>query len=563
MRYAQKTSCLGLALLATTMLTQPAPARAAPNDALGPEFRVNTTTSLEQRLPAVAMDADGDFVVAWTSDGQDTSYGGVYAQRYDAAGVAQGPEFRVNSFITLSQLSPTVAMDTDGDFVVAWSGNGLGDNLGIFARRFDAAGTAQGAEFLVNSFTTGNQTAPAVAMDADGDFVVAWSGSGADDTSGVLARRYDAAGAAQGTEFLVNTYTTDGQLNPTVAMDAEGNFVVAWQSFGQDTSSYGVYAQRYNAVAVAQDTEFRVNTFTERRQLLPAVAMDADGDFVVAWQSYLQTGNFDDVFAQRYDAAGAKQGTEFQVNTFIASSQAFPAVAMDADGDFLVVWTDYYGLDGSSKGVFAQRYDAAGAPQGSEFHVNAFTTGNQIAPAVAMDPDGDFVVAWQSYLQDYSSYGIFAQRYDGAERIVADFDGDGNADTLWRNTSTGNTVIWLMEGKRRLAAQSIGAPPLVWQIVGIGEFNGDNKADILWHNTTTGAAVVWQMDGFVREAVANIGAPPTAWAVEKVEDTNGDGLSDIFWRNTTSGATVVWQMLGFTKVAVGPTGGVDAAWQVQ
>ena len=70
--------------------------------------------------------------------------------------------------------------------------------------------------------------------------------------------------------------------------------------------------------------------------------------------------------------------------------------------------------DGSAYGIYAQRYNAAGAPQGSEFRVNTTTAGNQNHPSVAMDADGDFVVAWASYPLDRSAFGIYAQRYNAA-----------------------------------------------------------------------------------------------------------------------------------------------------
>src|SRR5688500_7873895 len=60
---------------------------------VGSEFRVNSTTENSQASPAVAMDADGTFVVAWASGAQDGSDSGVYAQRYNAAGVPVGGEF--------------------------------------------------------------------------------------------------------------------------------------------------------------------------------------------------------------------------------------------------------------------------------------------------------------------------------------------------------------------------------------------------------------------------------------------------------------------------------------
>jgi hypothetical protein len=149
---------------------------------------VNTYTTGPQDLGVVAMDAAGDFVVAWQSYGQDGSNNGIYAQRYAANGTAQGSEFRVNTHTTGSQDTPAVAMDAAGDFVVTWTDDtqeGLGLR-GIYAQRYAANGTAQGSEFRVNSYTTNNQFFPAVAMDAKGDFTVAWSGEGPGDSLGVF-----------------------------------------------------------------------------------------------------------------------------------------------------------------------------------------------------------------------------------------------------------------------------------------------------------------------------------------------------------------------------------------
>src|SRR5207253_2076165 len=93
-----------------------------------------------------------------------------------------------------------------------------------------------------------------------------------------------------GVEFRVNTYTTLAQDYHPLAVDADGDSVVVWQSNGQDGSGVGVYAQRYSSGGGPLGGEFRVNTFTTSGQLLPAVAMDAAGDVVVAWTSYLQDG---------------------------------------------------------------------------------------------------------------------------------------------------------------------------------------------------------------------------------------------------------------------------------
>jgi hypothetical protein len=554
---------LALALLAATMLTPPGPAQAAPGDALGPEFVVNSYTTGDQRKAAVARDADGDFVVVWESFDQDESGRGIFAQRFGAAGVAQGDEFRVNTHTTNDQIRPAVAMDADGDFVVVWTSyeqDGMAG--GIFGQRFDAAGAAQGTEFRANSYTTSQQSQPAVAMDADGDFVVVWSSYGPDGSGyGVFGQRFDAAGFAQGLEFKVNVFPAEDQWNPAVAMDADGDFVVAWQGYDPDSADFDIFARLFFATGMTNGGEFPVNSTTADEQWNPAVAMDADGDFVVAWGSYGTDGSGYGVFAQRLDAAGVAQGDEFRVNSFTTNDQRFPSVAVDADGDFVVVW-ESLGQDGSADGVFGRRFDAAGAAQGPEFNINDVTAGNQRFPAVAVDADGDFVVSWASYGQDDSGHGIVARRGQGAGPVAGDFTVDGRADILWRNRETGAALLWQMDGFETEATGSIGGAGTDWQVRALADFDADTKTDILWRNTASGAALIWLMDGFARRELGGIGGAGPDWEIAGAGDFDGDDHADILWRNTATEANVVWLMDGLTRRELGGIGGVPPVWEV-
>src|SRR5262245_4280194 len=103
-------------------------------------------------------------------------------------------------------------------------------------------------------------------------------------------------------------------------------------------------------------------------------------------------------------------GPEFRVNTYTTERQESAKVATDSSGNFVVVWQSLY-QDGSSYGVYGQRYDGTGAPVGFEFRVNTYTTDRQFHPSVASDPSGNFVVVWESASQDGSGYGVFGQRY--------------------------------------------------------------------------------------------------------------------------------------------------------
>jgi hypothetical protein len=391
------------------------------------EFQVNSYTTERQFNPSIGMDDQGDFVISWQSYGQDGSVFGIYAQRYNSLGVPQGSEFQVNIYTTGHQGQPSIAMDSDGDFVITWDSY---EQYSVFAQRYNSFGVPQGSEFRVNTFTTYGQSSPSIAMDNDGDFVISWlsgfdilTGIGQDGNSnGIYAQRYNSFGVPQGTEFKVNTYTTGSQDTPSIAMDNDGDFVISWGSGntsldGQDGSQSGVFAQMYNSSGVPQGTEFRVNTYTTSQQAEPSIAMDSDGDFVITWRGDGYSDNLG-IFAQRYNTAGVPQGSEFRVNTYTSEIQRESSVSMDSTGNFVITWHSggFTGQDpdGDRYGIFAQRYNAAGGTVGSEFQVNTYTTNMQVSPAIAMDNDGDFVISWTSFVQDAGTYGVYGQRYNSS-----------------------------------------------------------------------------------------------------------------------------------------------------
>jgi hypothetical protein len=358
------------------------------------------------------------------------------------AQVPAGPELHVNTYTTFSQIGPSLASDGAGNFIVAWHQLSPFANL---ARRFDAAGAPRGGEFRANTYTTGLVILPRVASAADGSFVVAWSGRpGYTTANDVIARRFDAQGSPVGAEFRVNAYTTNHQMVSAVASDGSGRFVVVWSSLGQQDSDWDVYAQRYDAQGSPLGGEFRVNTNTPSTQWYGAAASDAEGNFVVTWFS-VQDGSGFGVYAQRYDATGAPRGSEFRVNTYTIDQQAFPSVASDRAGNLVVVWNSYL-QDGSHWGAFGQRYDATGTPRGGEFRVNSYTSGVQQYPVVASDAAGNFVVAWSS-VHDGSATGVFAQRFDasgaarGAEFRVNTYTTGSQYHPAVVADSSGNFVI--------------------------------------------------------------------------------------------------------------------------
>ena len=382
----------------------------AQGEPLGPEFRVNTYTTNDQRYPSVSLaGGSGDFVVVWQSESQDGSSYGAFGQRFSAAGAPLGPEFRANTFTPGNQghAGPAVALDPSGNTVVTWSSYGQdGDGFGVYAQRYSSAGVPLGSEFRVNTATSSHQGLSSVATDASGNFVVVWMTSFPEN---VWGQRFASSGSPLGGQFQVNSGPFG--FGPIVAMDAAGDFVVAWQK--NDTASdLGIIARRFAASGVPLGNEFRVNTVTAGNQYYPGVASDGVGNFVVIWGS--ADGDDTGVFAQRFASSGAPLGGEFRVNTYTTGVQGRsllrPSVALDAAGNFVIVWGSDP-QDGFFAGAFGQRFDSAGAPVGPEFRINTYTTNDQRSPSVAADGAGNFVVVWSSYSQDGSVEGVFGQRF--------------------------------------------------------------------------------------------------------------------------------------------------------
>jgi hypothetical protein len=419
-------------LLVVSALTLAGPARAQTPEADGGEFRVNAFTTGAQTRPAVASDSSGNFVVVWV----DTD---LMARRFDAGGGMLGSEFLVNSYRTGLQIYPQVTRGGDGAFVVVWESQGEdGSGAGIFGRRFDSGGAPLGPDFRVNSYTTGNQGRPKIARDAAGSFVVVWHSDGQDgDNYGVFGRRFDSGGSPLGSDFQVNSYTTNVQMLPSIATDAGGGFLVVWE--GRDPDGRGVVGRRFDSGGNPLGPDFQVNAYVTNYQTRPAVATDAGGNFVVVWVSNNQDGSGYGVFGRRFDAAGSALGSEFLVNAYTTGFQRNPRIATDTVGNLVVVWQGN-GQDGDNYGVLGRRLDSAGHTVGAEFIVNTYTPNGQAYPEIAMTLGGSFVVVWNSFYQDGSGQGVYGQRFVPSDYIFADGVESGDL-TRWSSAVTDGTDL--------------------------------------------------------------------------------------------------------------------------
>ncbi|MFQ5495390.1 MAG: proprotein convertase P-domain-containing protein, partial [Phycisphaerae bacterium] len=428
------------------------------------------------------------------------------------------------------QSTRSVAVDHDGDFVAVWTSYGQDDpsdpgGAGVYARMYNRDNVPLTDEFLVNTDTVGHQRNASVAIDADGEFVVVWEAENdnVDGSWGVYGRRFNSVGDPLGGQFRVNTNVQNDQLNPAVAMDDFGNFVVVWASKGQSFSFFNdVRGQLYNYRGERIGSEFLVNEANipgtasgpGSIELNPAVAMDDDGFFVVAWDQITaqQSGVILDsqIVARMFDNNGVPDmdldgvpDPEFVADNgagtggadiervarnpqvVIDDQWAFDELGALVPGTFTVVWESYLGNVVDGYEVFFQQFDGPDSPI-ADGQVNepaqAQTTpplpdlvfdGNQVNASIALDADGDFTVVWNgkgaqpdplnptdlSLVGDRDNEGVFLRQYNAAIQFASQ-------QSRVNRTSDG------IQQFGSVGMERDGDMIVVWSGMGVGDHHG-------------------------------------------------------------------------------------------
>ncbi|MBU0474966.1 MAG: T9SS type A sorting domain-containing protein [Bacteroidetes bacterium] len=236
-------------------------------------------------------------------------------------------------------------------------------------------------------------------------------------------------------EVLVNTQTDTTQRDSHIARDAAGNYIIAWDSENQATpnSQSDIYFQLFDSNNNKVGSETLVNTATDNEQERPALSMNGNGNFVVVWASH--TGNFDSIFdiKGRLYKSNQPVGDEFLINTTTQNSQTKPAVSMNSDGSFVVTWESWFQID--SKDIYLQQFDSDGNKIGNETLVNTTTNSGQGRPTIKHFNNGSFIVIWESW--ETLNDGTSNPGYDLYGKIFA-ADGSLLKDDFLINTYTEN-----------------------------------------------------------------------------------------------------------------------------
>ncbi len=209
---------------------------------------VGANTS-DQRVGDVAVLSNGEIMVAYYSD--HSGFWSVYGQRYDSAGAALGGTIAIASGNSSTRYEfPRIAVLSDGSYVMMFTATASAGSRRVEAGLYESDGTYV-TSIAVNPTSNNLLTlgTDIVAL-ADGGFLVTYYDVESNGSLGVFARRFDAAGTAIGGSFALSNQAVGAQTNVTVSALASGGFVATWQSFGQDGSGYGVYHRVFDRDAL-------------------------------------------------------------------------------------------------------------------------------------------------------------------------------------------------------------------------------------------------------------------------------------------------------------------------
>lgn len=331
------------------------------------DFLVNddTCSGCEHWYPTIAMDGLGDFLIGW--EDWRTGNFDIYYQFYDSSGIAQGINFKANDDAgSTDQIYSTIIMGGGGSSVIAWTDRRNG-NSDIYYQRYNSRGRTQGINIKANDdSSSAGQGSPTIAMDGGGNFVIAWADY-RNGTSDIYYQQYNSDGVAQGSNRKANDDAgSEYQSYPTIAIDGEGNFVIAWADYRN--SNPDIYFQRYNSSGISLGINIKANDDAgSAAQDTPTIAMDGEGNFVIAWTDS-RNGNWD-IYNQLYNSSGTVQGKNIKANDDVGSyNQLNPTIAIDSGGNFITVWEDYrYGV--TNPDIIGQRYFANGTPNGSNYRI--------------------------------------------------------------------------------------------------------------------------------------------------------------------------------------------------
>lgn len=490
----------------------------------------------------VAADAEGNFVVVWQTENN------IEFQRYRPNGTPAGDRVTVGTPDGSAPTSPAIAMNAQGEFVITYD---LIDpqrgNRQIDAQRFNSSGEKEGDSVFVTNNEINNRN-PDVAINDKGRFLVTWEQYNNPQRGTIALNYYDSQG-----KLIDNDQVTSGfndSYEPVIAILPGGvssDGVSGILSFSQDsrstTDGFDVLYQVFTGGNYRGSDLTNVLNNPQGDQGQPAVGIDSKGNTVISWSDKFSS-SVDNVYLLKRANDGALTSQNVSQNTDQEDNSS--AIAIASDGDFLVAYKNE-----NDEEIRLQQFNTKTETLGEPITTSQL----QSNPSLAISPDGRHLIL--AGIDNENKPGVLlyenSRSNSSNNHIGVDLNQDGKSDILWRNQQNGENRVWLMDGLNLASRESLTREEnLNWYIGGVGDFNGDGKDDLIWANRRTRAVGVWYMDGTTRIGTGSLPRLSSRdMEVKGVADFNRDGSDDLVVRNKKTGANQIWYMDGTDRLKVG------------
>ena len=534
-----------------------------------PAIATVASTSAYESTPKVAAIGNAALVAFEDSTGTDTNSLNIAAAIFNGATNTVGARFVVADHVASLFTDSVTALDSHRYLIVYEE---FGD---IFGKIYDTnGGTLSAVEIKIDQ-PGGNDTAVVVAATADGGFIAAWS-SAPVSSYDIYARRFNSDGVAMGQQFIVNRLTDGFQFAPTVAVSGANAFF-AWGDDAPRPGDADTSSIRGQVMTLTTPPDFNDNGVSDIlwRNASGALAVwDMNKSGAIGSGGFVTSGGVIVAPDASYSVAA--------ISDFSGDGKA-DVLWRNTSGS-LIEWLMNGSVIAQSSYVTAGGVPVNPDPSWSFLGAGDFN-GDGMSDMLWRNTSGE-IAEWQmngtviagSGDLNAGSGAIFL---GGAWSVagIGDFNGDGKSDIIWRNAA-GEVAQWQMNGSTIIGSGDLNvggvavAPAANWSVAGVGDFNADGNADLLWRDSSSGALVEWLMNGsgIIGSGSVTLGGTPVnpdpSWHVVEIGDFNGDARADILWRND-NGSMAEWFMKGTAIVgtATPSSGGAavtpDASWIVQ
>lgn len=301
---------------------------------------------------------------------------------------------------------------------------------------------------------SGTLTGHTLGFAADGTLTITDTGGtdGTDTVTNVESLKLPDATVTVGVEaaeFLVNTTTTSNERDVRITDLDDGGFLMVWQQYSSPTSVGTTYAQRYDAIGAKVGSQFAIGPAAAGTQH-PFMAVEGlhGGSYVVAWPSTYTLGTGTDIIMQVYNSSGTAVGGNITVPSTTTGQDEAVDIVEVGNGLFMVTWVNT-GNDGSAEGVFGRVYDSTTATaKGNQFQLNTSTANSQTGYDVAQLEGGNVVVAYQSDHGTASNSAIYFRvlQWNDSTNAMTEVTAETAASTAGGNVEQSAKVAALMNG---------------------------------------------------------------------------------------------------------------------